>query len=189
MPTWRTCRQRTLTPRTPRASRPPLAGAGSCTCCRGYRCHRWRRSTCSWARGSPRELGRSGSGSWSRQWERARAQWWRGFRLPARLQQQTATKDVKKPNADWLIMACYVARAGYKNWKVECETQTYVGLMWHMQTFCPGYTGVNGSDQADRLAGKEAATMRQSQKIWSVEELGTLPAGTRPRTSHYRSPG
>ena len=28
-----------------------------------------------------------------------------------------------------------------------------------------------------------------SRKILSVEELETLPAGTKPRTSHYRSPG
>ena len=28
-----------------------------------------------------------------------------------------------------------------------------------------------------------------SQKIWSVEELETLPACTKPRTSHRRSPG
>ena len=28
-----------------------------------------------------------------------------------------------------------------------------------------------------------------SRKIWSVEELETLPAGTKPRTSHHRSPG
>ena len=28
-----------------------------------------------------------------------------------------------------------------------------------------------------------------SRKIWSVEELETLPAGTKPSTSHYRSPG
>ena len=28
-----------------------------------------------------------------------------------------------------------------------------------------------------------------SQKIWSVEKLETLPAGTKPRTSHHQSPG
>ena len=28
-----------------------------------------------------------------------------------------------------------------------------------------------------------------SRKIWSVEELETLPSGTKPRTSHHRSPG
>ena len=27
-----------------------------------------------------------------------------------------------------------------------------------------------------------------SQKIWNVEELETLPAGTKPRTSHHQSP-
>ena len=28
-----------------------------------------------------------------------------------------------------------------------------------------------------------------SRKIWSVEDLETLPAGSKPRTSHHRSPG
>ena len=35
----------------------------------------------------------------------------------------------------------------------------------------------------------EMGTKRSSQKIWSFEERETLPADTKPRTSHHRSPG
>ena len=56
--------------------------------------------------------------------------------------------------------------------------------------YCSGHAGVKGTDRADRLAGK--ATLHKwlaSRKISSVDKLQTLPAGTKPMTSHRRSPG
>ena len=42
-----------------------------------------------------------------------------------------------------------------------------------------------------RFAGRQSNPHKwlDSRKIRSVEELETLPAGTKPRTSHHRSPG
>jgi len=50
---------------------------------------------------------------------------------------------------------------------------------------------MKGNDPADRPAGKTTITTGwlASRKISSVEELETLPAGAKPRTSHHRSPG
>ena len=51
-------------------------------------------------------------------------------------------------------------------------------LLW---VYWPG--GLKGNDRADRLAGKATLTIGLlSRKICSVEELETLPAGTKPRT-------
>ena len=49
--------------------------------------------------------------------------------------------------------------------------------------------GVKGNDAADRSTGKATYKWLASQKIRSVEELETLPAGTKPGTPHHRSPG
>ena len=46
--------------------------------------------------------------------------------------------------------------------------------------YCPEHTGVTGNDRADRLAGKATIT---------AEEIETLPAGTKPRSTHHRSHG
>ena len=50
--------------------------------------------------------------------------------------------------------------------------------------YCPRHAGVEGDDLADRLAGKATLTsgLIASLKIRSVEELETLPAGTKPGT-------
>ena len=56
--------------------------------------------------------------------------------------------------------------------------------------YCPGHSGVEGNDRADRLAGhSNPHKWLASGKILSVEKLEILPAGTKPRTSHHRSPG
>jgi hypothetical protein len=68
---------------------------------------------------------------------------------------------------------------------------------WHVSMFeksmlvyCPGHAGVKGNDRADRLAGKATITgglrLGRSEVARSME---TLPAGTKPRTSHQGSPG
>ena len=44
---------------------------------------------------------------------------------------------------------------------------------------------MKGNDRARRLAGKWPI----SHKMLSVEKLETLPAGTKPKTPHHRSPG
>ena len=45
----------------------------------------------------------------------------------------------------------------------------------------------SGNDWTDKLAGKATFTtyLNASQKVWSVLELQTLPAGTKPRTSWH----
>ena len=52
-----------------------------------------------------------------------------------------------------------------------------------------GYAGVKGNDRADTLAGE--ATLTSGLLLGRSEALRnlTLPTGTKPRTSHYRSPG
>ena len=53
-----------------------------------------------------------------------------------------------------------------------------------------GCTVVDMPESKDRLAGISNQHRRvASRKIWSVEELQTLPASTKPRTPHHRSPG
>ena len=59
-------------------------------------------------------------------------------------------------------------------------------LQW---VYCPGHAGVKGNDRADRPAGKATLKWLASRKIGSVEELETLPAGTKPRISHHLLPG
>ena len=51
-------------------------------------------------------------------------------------------------------------------------------LLW---VCCPGHAGMKENYQAGRLAG--------SANLTSVEKLKTLPAYTKPRTSHHWPPG
>ena len=55
--------------------------------------------------------------------------------------------------------------------------------------YCPGHARGEGNDRADRLAGVLRHKWFESRKIWGVDELKTLPASTKPRTSYLRSPG
>ena len=49
------------------------------------------------------------------------------------------------------------------------------------------FHGVKGKDRADRSASEANVTNgRRLGKALSVEELETLPAGTKPGTSHHR---
>ena len=52
--------------------------------------------------------------------------------------------------------------------------------------YCPGHAGVNGNDRADRLAGKATITGGLRLGKISVEELETLPAGTKPSIARRR---
>ena len=56
---------------------------------------------------------------------------------------------------------------------------------------CSRHAGMKGNGKADRLAGRTTITngLIVSQKTWSVEELETLPASTKPRTPHHLLPG
>ena len=90
----------------------------------------------------------------------------------------------------------------------------YTGGQRFLWIYCPGHAGVKGHDRADRLAGKDSCEstvldMLESRKMteqtdWrekqpsqvacisedlNDEELETLPAGTKRRTSHHWSPG
>ena len=52
------------------------------------------------------------------------------------------------------------------------------------------FHGVKGKDRADRSASEANVTNgRRLGKVLSVEELETLPAGTKPGASHHRWPG
>ena len=44
------------------------------------------------------------------------------------------------------------------------------------------------TEQTDWRVKRPSNKWLASRKIWSVEKLETLPAGTKPRTSHHRSP-
>ena len=58
------------------------------------------------------------------------------------------------------------------------------------QVYCPGHAEVKGNNQADKLA--EQSNQHKwlaSQKIFSVKDLKTLPAGKEPRTSHHKLRG
>ena len=60
----------------------------------------------------------------------------------------------------------------------------------NMWVYCPGHAGVKGNDLADKTGGQgNPHKWLASRKIWSVEKLEALPAGTKPRTWHHRSPG
>ena len=50
---------------------------------------------------------------------------------------------------------------------------------------------MKGNDRADRMAGKAALTsgLIVFSEDLNVEALETVPGGTKPRTSHHRSPG
>ena len=55
--------------------------------------------------------------------------------------------------------------------------------------YCPEHTGVMGNDRVDRLASKATLTsgLFFSRKSSSVQELETLPAGTKSRKLHHLS--
>ena len=59
-------------------------------------------------------------------------------------------------------------------------------LLW---VYCPGHADLKGNDRADRLVGKATVINGLSLGRSSVEKLESQPAGTKPRTSHHRSPG
>ena len=66
---------------------------------------------------------------------------------------------------------------GSPDWIVSILDIHLQKLLW---VYCPGHAGVKGNKRADRLAGK-ATLQLASRKIWSVEKLETLPAGTKHR--------
>ena len=55
--------------------------------------------------------------------------------------------------------------------------------------YCPGHAGVNGNDRADRLAGKATVTTGWISEDRKCRVAWELLAGTKPGTSHHRSPG
>ena len=62
-------------------------------------------------------------------------------------------------------------------WNVSMVDIHLRKLLW---VYCPENAGVKGNDRADGLAGKAPLTSGL---------LETLPAGTKPRTSHHGPPG
>ena len=73
---------------------------------------------------------------------------------------------------------------GSPNWKMSMVDIRIRILLW---VYYLGHAGLKGNDGADRLVLQNHRLA--SRKILSVEELETLPAGTKPRASHHQSPG
>ena len=83
-----------------------------------------------------------------------------------------------------------------EEWKMEWKAHSRMcRCRWHP----PSKTSVRVLPWTCRCEGKRPSRQTGGQsnphkwlafrKIWSVEKLETLPAGTKPRTSHHRSPG
>ena len=79
---------------------------------------------------------------------------------------------------------------------MEWEAETGMH-QWSTSTFgnscgCthrPGHAGLKGNDRTGSPAGKVTLTSGLLLGKSSVEELETLPVGTKPSTAHHRSPG
>ena len=85
--------------------------------------------------------------------------------------------------------------ACYRKWKVEWEAQTGI-CRWSTSTFetpvsVLPWTCWSEGKWLSRWTGRQSNPHKwlASRKIWSVEKLETLPAGTNSRTSHHWSPG
>ena len=75
----------------------------------------------------------------------------------------------------------------------DCVSMFDIHLRKILWVYCPGHFGVKGKDRADTETGGKnnhhrPGGLRLGRSQISVEELETL-AGTKPRTSHHRSPG
>ena len=74
-----------------------------------------------------------------------------------------------------------------RDWNVSVVDIHLQKLLW---LYHRGHAGLRGNDRADRLAGKISPhKWLASWKLWSVEELETLSASTKPMTPHHRSSG
>ena len=76
---------------------------------------------------------------------------------------------------------------GSSDWNVSVVVIRLRNLLW---VYCPGHAGVKGNDGADTLTGK--ATLTSGLRLGRSEVLRSLRhylAGTKPGTSHHRSPG
>ena len=74
--------------------------------------------------------------------------------------------------------------------KVEWEAQTGM-CQWSTSNFENSWACRNEGKSPSRQTGGKSNPHKwlASGKIWSADEAETLPAGTKPRTSHHRSPG
>jgi len=85
--------------------------------------------------------------------------------------------------------------SSYKKWRVEWEAQTEMSE-WSTSTFKTS-CGCTALDMPEWRETTEQIDWRANhpsqvfafREIWSVEKLETLPAGTKPRTSHHWSHG
>ena len=81
------------------------------------------------------------------------------------------------------LVGCVVALqiCGQLHPKFHKNTMVTTHTLWKVSRF---------AQRNRRTCGSNVKPKTKSRKIWSVEELETLPAGTtKPRTSHHRSPG
>ena len=60
----------------------------------------------------------------------------------------------------------------------------HLGIILRM--YCPAHTGVTGNDRARKSSYRKWLA---SWKVWTAEELETVPADWERRTSHHWSPG
>ena len=115
--------------------------------------------------------------------------------MPSAALPQEVTVGPHTPSSSQIQWTCYKNEKWNGKPRLECVND------WHPPSktpvYFPEHAGVMGNDPADRLAGKATLTIVAclwqlwvaSQKIWSVEEFETLPAGTKPRTPHHRTLG
>ena len=104
----------------------------------------------------------------------------------ARLPQEVTFRP-HMPSSSQIQWACF------RKWKVEWEAQTGM-CQWSTSTFenswgCTALDMPEWRETTEQIDWRPKQPTLVSQKLWSVEELETLPAGTKPRTSHHRSPG
>ena len=109
-----------------------------------------------------------------------------------RIHEHTCTQAPAAHTSICMMTDCVLQKVktgmGSPDWYMSMVDIHLRELLW---VYCPRHAGVKGNDRADRLAGKAACSsgllLGRSEVLRSLTE--TLPAGTKPKTSHHRSPG
>ena len=109
--------------------------------------------------------------------------------MPSAGMPQEVTVRPHMPSSSQIQLACYKLKSGMGNPDLNVSmVDIYLRkLLW---VYCLGHAGVTRNDRADRLAGK--ATITSGLFLGRSEVLRSLRhylRGTKPRTSHHRSPG
>lgn len=80
------------------------------------------------------------------------------------------------------------SQIGSQDWREK--TKMFDIYLWRfLWMYCSGHARVKGNNETDRWAKQSSHMWPALWKIWSVDGLKMLPAGTKPRTPHHRLPG